>query len=127
MSNTAGTAIAVLAALGVAAAAQHRQAQLAPQAEGPSSGCLPRLGRGAVERAYVPGAQFVNLLSALQGGGGPLALLRGRAPRPAGRVRRDFLRCGVVLLSIRHTVPRGACGRRPRCGQRVAGHFYPPL
>lgn len=49
MTDTAGTVIAVLAALGaagsfgVAAALQHRQAQLAPRAAGPSLRLLARL------------------------------------------------------------------------------------
>jgi hypothetical protein len=67
MTNTARTAITALGtsgAFGVAAALQHRQAQLAPRAQGPSFRLLARLG-GAVEQAYGPGAQFVNLLPAL--------------------------------------------------------------
>jgi hypothetical protein len=51
---------------------------------------------GALEQAHVPGAQLVDLLPALQGGGGALALLQGHALRPAGGVRRDLLPDGLA-------------------------------
>ena len=50
----------------------------------------------AVEQAHVPGAQVADLLPALGGGGGALALLQGRALRPAGAVRGDFLPDGLA-------------------------------
>jgi len=51
---------------------------------------------GAVEQADVLGAQVVDLLSALQGGGGSFALLQRDALRPAGRVCRDLLADGLA-------------------------------
>ena len=71
---------------------------------------------GALEQAHVPGAQVVDLLPALQGGLGPLALLQGRALRPAGGVRRDFLPDGLA-----EAVPQvPAVADLHRAGQRLA-------
>jgi hypothetical protein len=74
---------------------------------------------GAVEQADVAGTQFVDLLPALQGGGGPRALLQRRAPRPAGTVRRDFLPHG--LAEAVPQVPAFAGLHRVR--QRLAGRL----
>ena len=46
---------------------------------------------GALEQAQVMRAQLVDLLPALEGGRGALAVLQGHALRPAGGMRRDFL------------------------------------
>jgi len=51
---------------------------------------------GALEQARVPGAQFVDLLPAFQGGGGALAFLQGHALCPARGVRGDFLPDGLA-------------------------------
>src|SRR5215467_16122551 len=51
---------------------------------------------GTAGQADVPGAQFVDLLPALQGGGGALAFLQRRALRPAGAVRGNFLPDGLA-------------------------------
>src|SRR5206468_12505299 len=88
---------------------------------------------GAVEQANVAGTQFVDLLPALGGGGGPLALLQGRAPRPAGRVRRGFLPHGlaeampqVPAVADLHRAPQSLAGR-PAVGTRAvpAPHSHP--
>jgi len=81
MSGTAGTAIAVLAALGaagafgVAAALQHRQAQLAPLAEGPSFRLLARLAGRPLWLAGIALAAAAYGLQALALAFGPLALV----------------------------------------------------
>ena len=51
---------------------------------------------GAAEQADVLGAQFVDLLPALGGGGGAFAVLQRDALRPAGAVRRDLLPDGLA-------------------------------
>ncbi len=81
MSDTAGTAIAVLAALGaagsfgVAAALQHRQAQLAPKAGGPSFRLLARLAGRPLWLAGILLAATAYGLQALALAFGPLALV----------------------------------------------------
>jgi drug/metabolite transporter (DMT)-like permease len=81
MSDTAGTAIAVLAALGaagsfgVAAALQHRQAQLAPRAAGPSLRLLARLAGRPLWLAGIALAAVAYGLQALALAFGPLALV----------------------------------------------------
>jgi len=81
MSDPAGTAIAVLAALGaagsfgVAAALQHRQAQLAPKSAGLSFRLLARLAGRPLWLAGIVLAALAYGLQALALAFGPLALV----------------------------------------------------
>jgi hypothetical protein len=74
---------------------------------------------GAVEQADVSGTQLVDLLPALGGSGGPLAVLQWDALGPAGAVRRDLLADGLA-----QAVPQGTGGppaRCPLCGSFSGG------
>jgi len=118
MSDPAGTAIAVLAALGaagsfgVAAALQHRQAHLAPKSAGLSFRLLARLAGRPLWLAGIVLAALAYGLQALALAFGPLALVAPIvatdllfalpvAARHARPLRaRDWLGCGLAAGGI---------------------------
>jgi drug/metabolite transporter (DMT)-like permease len=137
MSDTAGTAIAVLAALGaagsfgVAAALQHRQAQLAPQAAGPSFRLLARLAGQPLWLAGIALAAAAYGLQALALAFGPLVLVApivaadllfalpvaARWSRPLGS--REWLGCllaagGIAAFLAAAPPSSGGSGAPPR-------------
>jgi len=118
VSDTAGTAIAVVAALGaagsfgVAAALQHRQARLAPRAAGPSPRLLARLTGRPLWLAGLALAAAAYGLQALALAFGPLALVApivatdllfalpvaARWSRPLGP--RDWFGCALAAGGV---------------------------